>query len=431
MPSVLIVDDIPSFHEMLDVVVQPVGFSTAFATDGPSALERFKKEKFDLVLVDYQMMPMDGITVLREIKRIDPNAIVIIMTAHAAKSNAMAALKYGAFDFLQKPFRVDELVAALRRALEFRQNPPAKPVVPKAQAAVGPVVSTASVSSEITERVELLLTGESRKIKRIGQQIKRLLESRTPVLIQGEAGTGKKAVAEYVHGKGPTAEGGLVRYDCSLVEKEEFHDGLIGPSGLGGKWMEGLNGGTLLLENIHAMPAPVQRDFASVLRASGSTFRLISSSTVDLEKLSEQKKFNDELFFRMAALPVVLPALRERAEDIPALVKAVAATVSNPQFPTGRIEFTSDAMSVLSNYYWPGNLSELVNVIGRIVSAAETRVITAEQLPLNLHELKDYPSLEDHMREQRQEYVASVLAACNGDKDKAAKVLGCDPAEVA
>ena len=305
-----------------------------------------------------------------------------------------------------------------------------KPSAPKAQAAVGPVVSTASVSSEITERVDLLLTGESRKIKRVGQQIRRLLESRTPVLIQGEVGTGKKAVAEYVHGKGPTAEGGFVRYDCSLVEEDEYHDGLIGPSGMGGKWMEGLNGGTLLLENIHAMPVSVQRDFASVLRASGSAFRLISSSTIDLEKLSEQKKFNDELFFRMAALPLVLPPLRERPEDIPALVKAAAASVTNPQFPTGRIEFTSDAMTVLSGYYWPGNLSELVNVVGRIVSASETRVITAEQLPLNLHELKDYPSLEDHMREQRQQYVASVLAACNGDKDKAASVLGCDVSDL-
>ncbi|HEY5551386.1 MAG TPA: response regulator [Opitutaceae bacterium] len=429
MPSVLIVDDLPSFHEMLDVVVQPVGFTTAFATDGVNALERYKKERFDLVLADFQMVPMDGIALLREIKKVDPNAVVIIMTAHAAKSNAMAALKYGAFDFLEKPFKVDELIRALKRALEFRQVAASKPDLPRAQVP-GPVQPAASVPSEVSNKVELLLTGESRKTKRIAQQIRKLLDSKTPVLVSGEVGTGKKAVAEYVHAKGPTAEGAFVRYDCALVSEEDFHAGLIGSKGLGGSWIENIRGGTLFLEHIHAMPANVQRDFASVLRASGSSFRLICSSTVDLEKLSEQKKFNDELFFRMAAMPVVLPPLRERAEDIPVLVKAIAATANNPHIPSGRIEFTSDAMSVMSRYYWPGNFSELLMVVGRIASESEMRVITAEELPLNLHELKDYPTLEEYLRGQKQQYVARVLAACGGDRAKAAEVLGCDESEV-
>jgi DNA-binding NtrC family response regulator len=429
MPSVLIVDDLPSFHEMLDVVVQPVGFTTAFATDGVTALERYKKERFDLVIADFQMIPMNGIELLREIKKVDPNAVVIIMTAHAAKSNAMASLKYGAFDFLEKPFKVDELIRALRRALEFRQVSASKPNLPRVQAP-GPVHPAAPASAEISGQVELLLTGESRKTKRIAQQIKKLLDAKTPVLVTGEVGTGKKAVAEYVHAKGPSAEGAFVRYDCALVSEEDFHVGLIGPKGLGGKWIEDIQGGTLFLEHIHAMPSKVQRDFASVLRATGTTFRLICSSTVDLEKLSEQKKFNDELFFRMAALPVVLPPLRERAEDIPAIVKAIAATANNPHIPSGRIEFTSDAMGVLSGYYWPGNFSELQMVVERIATDSETRVITAEQLPLNLHELNDYPSLEEYLRGKKQQYVARVLAASGGDREKAAGVLGCAVSEL-
>jgi len=429
MPSVLIVDDLPSFHEMLDVVVQPVGFTTAFATDGVTALERYRKERFDLVIADFRMSPMDGITLLREIKKVDPNAVVIIMTAHPAKSNAMDALKYGAFDFLQKPFRVDELVNALKRALEFRQVAASKPDLPRAPLP-GPAQPASAVSAEISDRVELLLTGESRKTKRIAQQVRKLLDAKTPVLVTGEIGTGKKAIAEYVHAKGPSAEGAFLRYDCSLVSEADFHSGLIGPNGLGGSWIEGIGGGTLFLEHIHSMPVAVQRDFASVLRAAGATFRLICSSTEDLEKLSEQKKFNDELFFRMAALPVVLPPLRERVEDIPALVRAVAAAASNPQFATGRIEFTSDAMSVLSAYFWPGNFSELSMVVSRIVSEADTRVITAEQLPLHLHDLKDYPSLDEYMRGQRQQYVERVLHACGGDRAKAAGVLGCDAADL-
>ncbi len=132
----------------------------------------------------------------------------------------------------------------------------------------------------------------------------------------------------------------------------------------------------------------------------------------------------------MSALPLVLPSLRERSEDIPALVKAVATGAHNPKFATGRIEFTSDVMSVLRAYYWPGNFSELSMTVGRIVSEAETRVITAEQLPLHLHDLKDYPSLVEYLRGQRQQYVERVLHACGRDRAKAARILGCAPSEL-
>src|SRR5215207_4412960 len=122
MPSVLIVDDLISIHEMLEAVIQPTGFSTVFATDGEKALERYKAEKFDLVLADIDMKPMDGITLLKQVKLIDPNAVVIIMTAYASTESAVQALKFGAFDYLQKPFRVDQLIATLKRGIEFKQS---------------------------------------------------------------------------------------------------------------------------------------------------------------------------------------------------------------------------------------------------------------------------------------------------------------------
>src|SRR5581483_12441106 len=121
MPSVLIVDDLLSIHEMLDAVIQPTGFSTSFATDGEKALTKYKAEKPDLVLADIDMKPMDGITLLKQLKLFEPNAVVIIMTAYASTESAVQALKFGAFDYLQKPFRVDELIATLRRGLEFRK----------------------------------------------------------------------------------------------------------------------------------------------------------------------------------------------------------------------------------------------------------------------------------------------------------------------
>src|SRR5271169_4253000 len=121
MPSVLIVDDLISIHEMLDAVIQPTGFATAFATDGEKALARYKAEKFDMVLADIDMKPMDGITLLKQLKQYDPSSVTIIMTAYASTESAVQALKFGAFDYLQKPFRVDELIATLKRGIEFRE----------------------------------------------------------------------------------------------------------------------------------------------------------------------------------------------------------------------------------------------------------------------------------------------------------------------
>src|SRR5882757_8532876 len=136
MSSVLIVDDLLSIHEMLEAVIQPTGFSTAFATDGEKGLVRYKAEKFDLILADIDMKPMDGITLLKQVKLYDPNAVVIIMTAYASTESAVQALKFGAFDYLQKPFRVDELIATLKRGIEFKrfQSERAAPVGSMAQA---------------------------------------------------------------------------------------------------------------------------------------------------------------------------------------------------------------------------------------------------------------------------------------------------------
>lgn len=427
MPSVLIVDDLTSIHEMLEAVIQPIGFTSAFATDGNKALERYKAERFDIVLVDVQMKPMDGITLLRELKRLDPKSVVIIMTAYANTSNALEALKLGAFDFLQKPFKVDELISALKRGIEFKKMS-AKP--PKRPAAQSAAAASSADSGASGEQLETFIMGESKKIKKIAPQIKKLVGSKTPVLITGEPGTGKKAVAELIHAQG-TAEGSpFVRFDCSLVEEAEMRAGLIGPTGQGGAWIEQAKGGILFLEHVQAMPVAIQKDVVSVLRAAGTAFRLICSSTEDLEKMIDQGSFNEELFYRIAALPLVMPPLRERAEDIPVLVKSLAATATNAHFDVRQAEFTDDAMEILSAYRWPGNITELRQVVVQVVSEADSKVITGKQLPLRLHDLKDYPSLADYLAGQEKQYVERVLHASRGDKTKAAKVLGVDAKKI-
>lgn len=418
MPSVLIVDDLLSIHEMLDAVIQPTGFATAFATDGEKALTRYKAEKQDIVLADIDMKPMDGITLLKQLKLFDPNAVVIIMTAYASTESALQALKFGAFDYLQKPFRVDELISTLKRGLEYKQF------------SLADKNSNSPFPSAKGANIEGRLIGSSAKFKKFLQQIKKLSTVRSPVLLQGEVGTGKSTVAEILHAANPSPDGQLVRIDCSVSDESNFREGLLGQSGAGGTWIKQAKGGTLFLHHIQCLPLPMQKELVSVLRATSAGFRLVCTTSEDLEKLTDEGTFHDELFYRVASLPVVIPPLRDRTDDIPALVKHFAAAATNPNFDASQIEFTDDAIEVLQAYHWPGNITELNQVISKLSSTAESRVITSQELPMRLKEVKDWPKLEDFLAGQQKQYIDLVLRACNSDKAKAAKVLGVPAAQL-
>ena len=300
MPSVLIVDDLVSIHEMLEAVIQPTGFATSFATDGEKALVSYKADKYDLVLADIDMKPMDGITLLKQLKLYDPNAVVIIMTAYASTESAVQALKFGAFDYLQKPFRVDELIATLRRGLEFR----------KFQAERS---ATGHAPGAKAEDIESRLIGRSAKVKKLIQQVRKLATVRTPVLLIGENGTGKGSVAEILHAVTGAPEASFVRVDCTLCSEANFREGLLGEKGEGGAWVKQAKGGTLFLEHLQCLTLSVQKELVSVLRNTAHGFRLICTTNEDLEKLVDEGKFHDELFYRVASLPLHMPPLRERS----------------------------------------------------------------------------------------------------------------------
>jgi two-component system response regulator HydG len=417
MPSVLIVDDLISIHEMLDAVIQPTGFSTAFATDGEKALTRYKAEKFDIVLADIDMKPMDGITLLKQLKQYDPNSVTIIMTAYASTESAVQALKFGAFDYLQKPFRVDELIATLRRGIEFREI--------QAQRTAAPPGTGVKMAD-----IEIRLVGKSIQIKKLIQQVKKLAAVRTPVLLVGENGTGKTSVAEILHGASGADISRFVRIDCSLSSEKSFRDGLLGQNGEGGQWVRDAKGGTLFLQHLQCLALPVQKELVSVLRNTAHGFRLICTTTEDLEKMVDEGRFNDELFYRVASLPLHTPPLRDRKDDIPLLVKHFSVRATNTLVDTNVIEFTDDAMAVLTAYHWPGNLTEMFQLVSKIASTTETRVMTSEQLPLRLRQLESWPTLAEFTAGQEKQYMDRVLHACRGDKAVASKVLGIDAARL-
>jgi DNA-binding NtrC family response regulator len=410
MASVLIVDDLLSIHEMLEAVIQPTGFLTSFATDGEKALTRYKAEKFDLVLADIDMKPMDGITLLKALKAYEPNALVIIMTAYASTESAVQALKFGAFDYLQKPFRVDELIATLKRGVEFKQLQSER-----ASAAIAPGAKTTDIEGR--------LVGQSAAMRKLVQQVRKLAAVRTPVLLAGETGTGKVAVAELLHAATGAPEAKMIRIDCALSSEAECREGLLGKQGAGGTWVERASGGTLFLQNLETLAMSVQKELVSVLRNAAQNFRLVCTTTKDLEALTDEGKFHDELFYRVAALPVHMPPLRERPEDIPLLVKSHLSEAVNSQFDANLVEFTDDALAVLSEYTWPGNLTEFSQVVTQIASSTATRIITSQQLPARLREVKKWPTLAEHLATEEKRYRETVLRACRGDKGAADKVL--------
>jgi two-component system response regulator HydG len=413
MPSLLIVDDLIPIHEMLSAVIQPTGHQMAFATDGEQGLVRYKTEKYDLVLADIDMRPMDGLTLLKQLKAYDPHVVVIIMTAYASTESAIQALKFGAFDYLQKPFKVDELMQALKRGLEFRRV-----TLERETLGAPPAIPAGDF--------EARLLGSGPKIKRLISQLRKFAAAPTPVLIAGETGSGHEVVADLLRAAGAAPTGPFIPIDCRQTSLDGLRAGLLGTAGAGGTWVQEAKGGTLWLQHLQCLPKEVQAQMITVLRNNTHTFRLLGTTEVDLEKLAEEGGFNEELFYRVATLTVHLPPLRDRPEDIPALLKEVAGKVSNPQFDSKQVEFAEDALATLRSYRWPGNLPEFSQVISRIVATTETRVVTADQLPLPLQELKHWPSLSDYLAGQEKLYLAQVLHACQGDKTRAAATLGID-----
>jgi DNA-binding NtrC family response regulator len=360
---------------------------------------------------------MDGITLLKQLKQYDPNSVTIILTAYASTESAVQALKFGAFDYLQKPFRVDELIATLRRGIEFREM--------QAQRAAAPAGTGVKLAD-----IEGRLVGKSTQIKKLIQQVKKLAAVRTPVLLIGENGTGKTSVAEILHGVTGADMSHFIRIDCSLSSEKSFRDGLLGQNGEGGPWVRDAKGGTLFLQHLQCLALPVQKELVSVLRNTAHGFRLVCTTTEDLEKMVDEGRFNDELFYRVASLPLHMPPLRDRKEDIPLLVKHFSMRATNTLVDTNVLEFTDDAMAVLMAYHWPGNLTEMYQLVSKIASTTETRVMTSEQLPLRLRQLENWPTLAEFSAGQEKQYMDRVLHACRGDKAVAAKVLGIDVARL-
>lgn len=387
--NALIVDDEPELRRsvisILKTAMPNYTFQIDEAADGREALTKFKNGDWDLVLMDVRMPEMNGIEALRAIKEHDPKTFVVLMTAHANVQDAIAAVKEGAYDYIEKPVQPEKLVEMVTRAREASE-----------------LVSNLALSRPIfDDDIETEFVGSSRKMRDVFDLIHRLCKVDTTVLIRGENGTGKELVAKAIHFNSPRKSGALVAINCgaipeSLMESELFghekgsftgaHERKIGKFQLA-------NSGTIFLDEVAELKPDMQVKLLRVLQERKFTpvgssrevktdARIVAATNRNLEKMIEDGRFREDLFYRLNVMPIFLPPLRERLDDIEDLVQYFIKRFSRSHGRT--LGLTPEALQLLRSYRWPGNIRELENVVERAYIVENSNLLTANSLPENI-----------------------------------------------
>lgn len=405
---------------------------TTFA-DPVEALGQIKRGCFDLVLTDLKMPRMDGLTLIREIRSVGCEVPIIMMTAYATVSTAVEAMKLGAYDYIQKPFEADALVVLVERGLEHARLQHENEAL------------RASVD-DLSKHRRLIGSGSAMRAQL--RQLDRVAASHATVLIMGESGTGKELVASYIHRTSPRADRPMLCLNCAalsagLLESELFgHErgAFTGADRMRKGRFELANGGTLLLDEISEMASPLQAKLLRVLQESefervGSSttrrvdVRVIATTNRNLEEWVARKRFRADLYYRLNVLPVSVPPLRNRAEDIPELVEYFLKQATARE-GSGPLKVAPDAMKLLIGYDWPGNVRELENLCRRAVTLCPTDSLTTDLIEPwlrasapaldGLESLRDGRMLEDMERR----LIERTLARFNGHRAKTAGALG-------
>ncbi len=432
MPKVLVVDDKQMVRDSVTTTLTRAGFQTIAAGDGNAALEMIPRHRPAAVVTDLKMPGMSGIELNEKIRAFDSDLPVIVMTAYATIETAVEAIRQGAFDYIQKPFEGDKLVVTVKRAVDTHK-------LRKENAAL----KQADESAAPTRR----LIGESSVMGEVHRQIELIAESHGTVLITGESGTGKEIVAHTIHAISPRHEQVMLCLNCaalstSLLESELFgHEkgAFTGADQVRKGRFELADEGTLLLDEISEISPQVQAKLLRVLQERqfervGSSVtmevdvRVIATTNRDLEKEVADDNFRQDLFFRLNVLPVHLPPLRERKEDIRLLAEHFLARQAGRDGREPKI-FDHEAMKLLAGYDWPGNVRELENICERaaVLSRGETiRAATiAPWLTRTVHndltpKLADGTKLEDMERQM----IVRTLGRYNGHRERTARALG-------
>jgi len=429
-PRILVVDDDPHARDLLQRLLSSLGEVTQAATPAEATAQISRGPAFDLLLTDMAIPdPGDGLKVLAASKEAQPETPVIVITAYGNIEGALDTIQQGAFDYLAKPFDVDAIVRVARRALEQKRL----------------VEENRSLRQQVNATT---LVGRSAALLEVFKQVARAASSNVPVLITGETGTGKEMVARSLHQRSSRSQKPFIPVDCgaiaeSLMESELFghaRGSFTGATGARRGLFEEADGGTLFLDEIGDVGPKVQAQLLRALqegeirRVGESTpvkvdVRVVAATNKDLKQLVKEGKFREDLLYRLDVVRLHLPPLRERREDIPALVEHFASVHARGGV---RPVVTQEAMERLSGYEWPGNVRQLENVVARALALNATGILTPGDFPAPIGDMTppraasgladDLPDLDELARR----YAVQVLQHAGGNKSEAARILGVD-----
>lgn len=437
---ILVVDDEESIREFLDIMLRKEGYEVTCAEDGQKAFDIIKKKTFDMVISDLQMPNMTGIELLRAVRDQYPDLLFMMITAFGTTETAVEAMKLGAYDYITKPFKIDEVRLVIANALRSKNLE----------------VENRTLKKELNKEYSFQnLVGNSDAMHRIYEMIKRVSQTPTNVLVTGESGTGKEMVAKAIHFNGPLKDRPFVTVNCgaipeSLMESEmfghkkgSFTGAVADKAGL----FEVADGGTLFLDEVGELPLSIQVKLLRaiqerVIRRVGATedtkvdVRIIAATNRDLEDMVKTGGFRQDLFYRLNVINIKTPSLRERPEDIPALA-AHFLKKYNDRLGKAIGGISAEAMELLKKYDYPGNVRELENIIERTVALEGGATILPESLPpfvntpsgrklASTHEIQvteEGLDLDKIMGQIEKELLIKAIHAAGGVKKKAAKLL--------
>jgi two-component system response regulator PilR (NtrC family) len=435
-----VVDDEASMRELLTIMLRKEGYDVVAVGGRAAAASQLARGSVELIITDVKLPDGDGIEILRHVKAASPDTIVIVMTAFGSTEMAVAAMKLGAQDYLTKPFEVEELKIVVRNALQVQQLQQENLLL-----------RTEFQSQHGLESI----TGASPPMLEVFKMVRSIAPTGSTVLITGESGTGKELIAKAVHALSPRSVAPFISINCGalpegLLESElfghvkgAFTDAHQNKKGL----FEAAHRGTLFLDEVGDTPRAMQVKLLRALqertiRRVGGTeeievdVRLIAATNQPLEPKVKAQLFREDLFYRLNVIPIRLPALRERKEDIPLLAEQFLRRFAH-EIGKQVTQISTEAMHALVAYAWPGNVRELENVIERAVALEPTPMVRAERLPEallkradgdeTLPELTNGFSLDDYLKSVEQSLLRKALAQSGGDRTEACRLLGVSP----
>ncbi|MFH1613372.1 MAG: sigma-54 dependent transcriptional regulator [bacterium] len=418
--NILVVDDEEKMCKILKMMLEKNGHKVETAYNGTQSLEKITKLKFDLVITDFKMPDMNGLVLLEKIKQYDYSIDIIIMTAYASVTNAVDAMKKGAYDYIIKPFPLDELEFKIKKIEERKKN----------------LFKNEKNKSDT-------VIGTSSSIKKVFEMVSKVIDTDTTVLLRGESGTGKEIIARNIHYNSKRKDKPFIDVSCAalpetLLESELFgyeKGAFTGANETKKGRFELAQEGTIFLDEIGEISLGIQVKLLRILqqrefvRLGGITtiktdVRIITATNKNLENAIKQNLFREDLYYRLNVFPIFLPSLKERKEDIPELVFHFLSKLNQPSS-----KITCEALNCLINYHWPGNIRELENIIERATILAGESLITLDHFPLYIQnkfiENSDTAhSQEISLEELEKNFIFKTIENAKGNKSKAANLLG-------